>query len=373
MNKPNTEVQERIRELYCVANEIGNNVKDAVYVEPVLKPAFHSKQVPAVDHSTPEIPTGISPGQPVGGPRPQRRGMSSLLAFWLVIIGIFAFLWFSHAAEKFFATNSVLEQPSTKTESASVNTELAGPRFSIEHADGIYDLKSCATRLVYSTKDLSDTSDTSLAFDQLRGHAEKVKSKLHLAGTGDLYSPLDKNALLILKHESECRNVVNYVGIGITVSEAENALFSVAVVNEGSPAALSGMKVGDLIAGIDGTDTAELTLNEAVGKMKGSPGTQVKLTVLRGSKNNQIFRLTLTRAPVSAELTTKTSGWLAVHRDLSGRFMVGKSTGAAWSRLEKVAPATESWSLGESTLVISISRPSVDLSHSKVIYSFIFT
>ena len=47
-----------------------------------------------------------------------------------------------------------------------------------------------------------------------------------------------------------------------------------------TPAAKAGIKAGDYITHIDGEQVFDLTLNQAVKKMKGRPGTKVKLTVV---------------------------------------------------------------------------------------------
>jgi carboxyl-terminal processing protease len=72
-----------------------------------------------------------------------------------------------------------------------------------------------------------------------------------------------------------------------------------------TPAAKAGMKPNDLIVAIDGASVSDMTLSEAVDKLRGPIGTQVKITVRR--KDTDPFQLTLTRAdikvdPVKAQL-----------------------------------------------------------------------
>src|SRR5205085_3795525 len=50
---------------------------------------------------------------------------------------------------------------------------------------------------------------------------------------------------------------------------------------EGSPAARAGIKSGDQIIAVDGDDVITQTLDKVVKKMRGVPGTKVKITVHR--------------------------------------------------------------------------------------------
>ena len=93
-------------------------------------------------------------------------------------------------------------------------------------------------------------------------------------------------------------------GLGMQVT-MENGLVKVVSPIDDTPAAKAGMKPNDLIVAIDGASVSDMTLSEAVDKLRGPIGTQVKLTVRR--KDTDPFQLTLTRAdikvdPVKAQL-----------------------------------------------------------------------
>lgn len=68
-------------------------------------------------------------------------------------------------------------------------------------------------------------------------------------------------------------------GIGIQITH-ENGELKVLSPIVGSPAYLAGLEAGDTIVQVDGTDTEGLGLDEAVKKLKGEPGTKVRLAVL---------------------------------------------------------------------------------------------
>ncbi|TQR33164.1 peptidase S41 [Campylobacter sp. MIT 99-7217] len=82
-------------------------------------------------------------------------------------------------------------------------------------------------------------------------------------------------------------------GLGITIEMKDGALTVVAPI-EGTPADKAGIKSGDVILRIDGESTLNLSLNEAVEKMRGKPKTKVNLTIFRKG-NIQPFDVSVTR------------------------------------------------------------------------------
>ncbi|MGH7035993.1 MAG: S41 family peptidase, partial [Stellaceae bacterium] len=103
-------------------------------------------------------------------------------------------------------------------------------------------------------------------------------------------------------------------GLGMQVT-MENGLVKVVSPIDDTPAAKAGMKPNDLIVAIDGASVSDMTLSEAVDKLRGPIGTQVKLTVRR--KDTDPFQLTLTRAdikvdPVKAQLKGRDIAYLRI-------------------------------------------------------------
>jgi carboxyl-terminal processing protease len=76
----------------------------------------------------------------------------------------------------------------------------------------------------------------------------------------------------------------NYGGLGITVSVEDGAVKVIAPM-EDTPAWRGGLKAGDYITHINNELLYGLSLDEAVEKMKGPPGTNVKLTVVRPGRD----------------------------------------------------------------------------------------
>ena len=88
----------------------------------------------------------------------------------------------------------------------------------------------------------------------------------------------------------------NFDGIGAEIA-IKNQQLVVVTPLEDSPALKARLRSGDFIVKIDGTDSQGLTLEEAVGKIRGSAGTQVTLTIFRKgeSKTRDVI---ITRAKI---------------------------------------------------------------------------
>jgi carboxyl-terminal processing protease len=94
---------------------------------------------------------------------------------------------------------------------------------------------------------------------------------------------LDPHSAYLDKSEFKDMNVVTtgkFGGLGIEV-QLQGGLVRVVSPIDDTPAAKAGIKPGDLIVKIDEAPVQGMTINDAVGKMRGEPGTKVKLLVVR--------------------------------------------------------------------------------------------
>ncbi len=87
-----------------------------------------------------------------------------------------------------------------------------------------------------------------------------------------------------------------YGGVGLSVTMEDGAV-KVITPTEDTPADRAGIKAGDYITHVDGQLLYGLNLDEAVEKLKGKPGTQVKLSIVRPGRDKPID-LTITRATI---------------------------------------------------------------------------
>jgi carboxyl-terminal processing protease len=90
-----------------------------------------------------------------------------------------------------------------------------------------------------------------------------------------------------------------YGGLGLRVTEQEDGFIEVIAPIEGTPAAASDIRAGDLIVGVDGTPAQQLDLSEAVKKMRGEPGSEITITLRRDGQ--EPFDVTLERENVTIE------------------------------------------------------------------------
>ena len=88
----------------------------------------------------------------------------------------------------------------------------------------------------------------------------------------------------------------NYSGVGIEVSVEDGAITVIAPI-EDTPAARAGILPGDIISSIDGVAIEQSDLNDAVGRMRGAPGTKVRVGITRAGID-QPLSFELTRASV---------------------------------------------------------------------------
>ncbi len=82
-------------------------------------------------------------------------------------------------------------------------------------------------------------------------------------------------------------------GLGLEVTQASGLLKVITPIDD-TPASRAGIKAGDIIVSIDGHSTDGLNLNDAVDKMRGAVGSQIKLTLKRSGIDTPVV-VTLTR------------------------------------------------------------------------------
>src|SRR5579883_1820818 len=71
-----------------------------------------------------------------------------------------------------------------------------------------------------------------------------------------------------------------YSGVGIELSLEDGQVVVIAPL-DGSPAALAGIRSGDVIASIDGVPVNSTTLDDTILRMRGKEGSSVRLGILR--------------------------------------------------------------------------------------------
>ena len=89
-------------------------------------------------------------------------------------------------------------------------------------------------------------------------------------------------------------------GLGIEVTMEDNGFVKVVSPIEDTPAARAGLKAGDLIIKLDEKPVKGMTLTDAVKVMRGKPGSEIVLTVIREGENKPL-EFTLERAVIKIQ------------------------------------------------------------------------
>ncbi len=113
-----------------------------------------------------------------------------------------------------------------------------------------------------------------------------------LAGLDPHSSFLDRSGVDELRIESSGE----YGGLGIEITKDSIGLRVISPIDD-TPAQAAGILPGDLIVRIDDRPVSRLTLTEAVGIMRGEPGTDITLTIVRQGSDAPLVIL-LTRAVI---------------------------------------------------------------------------
>ncbi|MEW6347802.1 MAG: S41 family peptidase [Thermodesulfobacteriota bacterium] len=126
-------------------------------------------------------------------------------------------------------------------------------------------------------------------------YAGDVKDKELIQGAIDgMLRSLDPHSSYLtqdLLRELQYQTEPEFGGLGIEIV-LEDGILTVVTVIEASPAAKAGLTSGDKIIGIGGESARNMTLMQAVKKMRGARGTKVTITVAREGKQPQDYTVT---------------------------------------------------------------------------------
>jgi len=155
---------------------------------------------------------------------------------------------------------------------------------------------------------------TSLPIEELRSFAEvfgRIKSdyvepvsdkKLITEAIKGMLSGLDPHSAYLDSEafkELQVGTQGEFGGLGIEVG-MEDGLVKVISPIDDTPAYHAGIKSGDLIIKLDDTLVKGLTLNDAVKRMRGKPGSKIVLTVIRKPEPKPLL-ITITRAVIKVQ------------------------------------------------------------------------
>jgi len=134
-------------------------------------------------------------------------------------------------------------------------------------------------------------------------YVDEVKAKDIIYGAlKGMLSNLDSHSQFMdpdAYNEIKVETTGKFGGLGIEIT-IKDSLLTIVSPLEDTPAFRAGLKANDKIVKIDGEVTRDITLMEAVKKLRGEPGTKVTLTILR-EKTEMVFDATITRAIIQIE------------------------------------------------------------------------
>jgi len=117
-----------------------------------------------------------------------------------------------------------------------------------------------------------------------KNYVESVESKKLIQGAiNGMMKSLDPHSTFMTEEmykELEVETKGAFGGIGIEITVLKDVLTIVSPI-EDTPAFLAGVKAGDQIIKIDGKSTKEITIMEAVTKLRGPKDTKVTITIMR--------------------------------------------------------------------------------------------
>lgn len=187
----------------------------------------------------------------------------------------------------------------------------------------------CTTLLIFAPGAFADSSNRNIQryislFEQVfrfvhENYVDEVEPEVLFEGAlNGLFDSLDDPHSTYLT-ENEMQDLTDttsgkFGGVGLYISKSERGegeedtavegyspYVRVVAPIEDTPAAKAGIHAGDLITAIEGDSTKDMDLDEVVDRLRGTPGTDVSITILRGEDID--FPVTLTRAVIEVPTT----------------------------------------------------------------------
>lgn len=159
-------------------------------------------------------------------------------------------------------------------------------------------------RTGHATETYEELKTFAEVLSQIQKHyVEEVKVKNLVQGAlRGMLATLDPHSAYMtpeMYKEIQVETKGEFGGVGIQIGIKDNRLTVIAPI-EGTPAHRAGIKAGDFIVKVDDEPTKDMTLLDAVQRMRGPKGTTVRLTVERGGYPEPLV-FTLVRDTIKIE------------------------------------------------------------------------
>ncbi|MFT6025595.1 MAG: carboxyl-terminal processing protease [Ascidiaceihabitans sp.] len=196
---------------------------------------------------------------------------------------------------------------------AAVGGTLAGVLATTQIAGPLLAQETKRDESVYEQLDLFGD-----IFERIRGqYVEEVDTgELIEAAIDGMLTSLDPHSSYLSPDDAASMRVQTrgeFGGLGIEVTQEEGFVKVVSPM-DGTPADEAGMEAGDFITHVDGESLLGLTLDEAVGKMRGPVGAEIIITVVREGEGEP-FDVSMVRATIELQaVRSRTEGETVVLR-----------------------------------------------------------
>jgi carboxyl-terminal processing protease len=225
----------------------------------------------------------------------------------------------------------VLVEPQTDKNQVQVQVNDRTQTFSISDVDSPWRLSTKLKEIFrFVQAHMNDGSDL---------------AEIEYAAVNGMLGTLDPHSVLLdpeSAREMDISTSGKFGGIGIVIGMRKGNLTVINLISKSTPAARAGLKAGDHIVKINGEVTENLTLNEAMNRLRGDPNTKVLVTVQRSGMPSAVdFPITrdvIRKSSVEGRLLKGNVGYLRIDqfsqdtsRDLNAKVTELKHQGArAW-------------------------------------------
>lgn len=176
----------------------------------------------------------------------------------------------------------------------------------------------------YNSQITSETIDSLSMFAEAmesikKGYVRDITDKeLIEAALGGMFTSLDPHSNYFTKEQYKdliISTTGSFGGLGIEVT-MENGMVKIISPIDDTPADKAGLKSGDIIFAVDNEPLFNMSLNDAVSKMRGQPNTKIHLTIIReGLKEPlevDIKREIIKSKPVKSEILNNNMAYIKI-------------------------------------------------------------
>lgn len=214
--------------------------------------------------------------------------------------------------------NGLFAEPQNHADARLLVAKLRRTQFTVTNAlANLYQVATSRDKeVILNVTPLSSLSQDPVLLDILKEVLATIKTESYYSDKFDEKKAMEAALKAIAKSLKDDKYIEYYTedeyksfstslsgsleGIGAYIEQRENEIIVVSPI-EGSPAAKAGLLPEDIITEVNGESTKDLTLQQAVDKIRGPRGTEVKLTIKR---NGSTLEFTIVRDKITVPALT---------------------------------------------------------------------